>query len=215
MICSRRRTSGLAALVAASVLLLGGDAGAQDAQASSGRHRHENLFIRVIAGPSFQTAVTSEEGEDLTVSGPGITLQAAFGWNVARNLILYAELFDDVALSTTVDLGDQSEELDDTSFGVFGAGLGVAYYTAGNFYVSGSAALSQLHATYEEDGVTVKWDSSFGFGVNVLAGKEWWISDSFALGAALHLLLGSVPDEEADESWGVGGVGLALSATSD
>lgn len=216
MIRSRRVLAGMTVAISVAMFLSSRPAAADDAQESPGRRRHDGFFVRILVGTSFQAAQSSEDGEDLSVEGPGFTLQAAIGYNIARNLILYAEVFDDVAISTKVTVGDdEGEELEDTSFGIFGAGLGLAYYLPGNFYLSGSAALSQLHATYEEDGTTVKWDSSFGFGANLLVGKEWWVSDGLAIGAALHLLLGSVPDDEADDPWTVGALGLAFSFTAD
>lgn len=189
---------------------------AEPSSTAPGQHRHDGLFLRLALGPSYLLVATTEEGEDLSVSGPGATFQLAVGYNVARNLILYAELFDDITLSPTAKVGadDEGQELDAT-LGLYGAGIGLAYYLPRNVFISASAALSQLQAEYDEDGATVEWSSSVGFGVNLLVGKEWWIADDWALGGAIQVYLGSVPDDELDESWAVGAVGLALSVTND
>jgi hypothetical protein len=183
---------------------------------ATGKHEHEGFYLRLLLGPSVVLATTEEGGEDVTASGPGATFHVALGYNVAPGLIVYGEVFDDVTLSPTIEVGDDSEELEDTAFGVVGVGLGLAYYLPRNVYVSAAASLANLRVDYEgEDGEVQTAETDSGFGVNLVVGKEWWVSDGWALGAALQIFVGSVPDDAADKAWAVGAVGAALSATYD
>ncbi len=202
--------------ISVPMLLCAGQARAEQPQAPPGQHQHDGFFLRLLVGPSYLLIAATEDGEDLSVGGYGATVQVALGYNLARNLILYGELFDDVTVSPTARIkGDDEEDELDATLGLYGVGIGLAYYLPRNVFISASAALSQLQAEYDEDGATVEWASSIGFGVNLVVGKEWWVSDDWALGGAIQVFLGSVHDDELGDSWAVGAVGLALSATYD
>ena len=56
----------------------------------------------------------------------------------------------------------------------------------------------------EDDGV-VKSASEFGFGFQLAAGKEWWISENWGLGASVAITYGSVDEDD--------GVGILLDGT--
>jgi hypothetical protein len=206
------RRSVLAALVLVSVPLLPGSAGAQE-QPAPGYHQHDGFFLRMILGPSVLVATSKANGEDVTLSGSGGTFHIALGYNVMPRLILYGEVFDDVTLNPKVEIGDSGEmDIEDTTLGAFGAGVGLAYYFRNNFFLSASAVASQLRA---ETGGEEPEDSATGFGVNAVFGREWFVSDNWALGFAGQIFFANVPDEAMDESWKVLAVGLGLSATYD
>lgn len=196
------------------LFLAASTARAQEPPQVSGQREHEGLFLHAMLGPSFILATTTAEGEDLSASGGGATLRLSAGWNVARGLVVFAEAFADVTVSPTFEAGDVMEEPDDTSFGVSGIGAGLAYYLGGNYYVSGSVNVVSLRLEYEEGGRTVARESDEGLGGNITLGREFWVSDGWALGLAIQAFLGSVPGGD-DSDWTVGTFGAGLSATFD
>ena len=200
--------------VSVPLFLAASSARAQPPTEISGRHEHEGLFLHALIGPSFILATTTADGEDLSASGGGATLRLSAGYNVARNLVVFAELFGDVTVSPTFEAGDVMEEPEDTAFGVSGIGAGLAYYFGGNFYVSGSVDVVSLSLEYEEGGRTVTRVSDEGLGGNVSLGREFWVSDGWAIGVAMQAFLGSVPGGD-ERDWTVGAFGAGLSATFD
>lgn len=199
--------------VSVPLFLAASSARAQQPAEVSGRHEHEELFLHALLGPSFILATTTADGEDVSASGGGATLRLAAGYNVARNLVVFAELFADVTVSPALEAGDLMESPEDTAFGVSGIGAGLAYYFAGNYYVSGSVDVVSLSLEYEEGGRTVTRVSDEGLGGNLSLGREFWVSDGWALGLAVQAFLGSVPGSDSD--WTVGTFGAGLSASFD
>jgi len=200
------------ALVASVPLLLASaPARAEPAAPSDGGHEHEQFFMRFMLGPSYLLATTSLSDQDLTVRGPGGTFQVALGYNIVPKLIVYAEVFDHITFGPDVSIGDSDPSLEGLTLGLTGIGAGLGYYLPRNVCVSASASLVRLEAT-EGDASD---RSDLGGGVNLVISKEWWVSRDWALGAALQVLVGSVPDDQVDDSWAVAAVGAGLSVTYD
>lgn len=217
MIGLLRRTALVAVALAASVPVLPGAASAQEFPARApGVHEHDGFFLRFILGPSVLVAATKEQGEDVTVSGTGATFHIAMGFNLMPRLIVYGEIFDDVTVSPKVEIGGSDEmDLEDTTFGAIGVGGGLAYYFRNNFFISAALTAAQLRADVQQPGENDVSETDYGFGVNTLFGREWFVSDNWALGFAGQIFFANVPDDDQDESWKVLAVGLGLSATYD
>lgn len=174
-----------------------------------GYHRHDGGFFRAFLG--FGYVNMSVEDVDLTIKGPGGIFGIAGGWAVAENLIIYAEVFDDIAFNPDVELGDFSGETEDTSAGNVGIGAGLAYYIMpANLYLSATIAASKITASSNGE----DFDTNFGPSVSLMIGKEWWVSDNWGLGVAGQLFLGSMKDsDESDAKWKVISGGVVFSAT--
>lgn len=201
--------------VSVPLFLAASSARAQQPTETSGRHEHEGFALRFLLGPSYVLATNSIDDEDVSVGGGGATLQIALGYNVLPRLIVHAELFAAVTVSPTFELGERMEQPDDTSFGVSGLGAGLTYYLPRNFFLSASIDVVTLRLESEEDGRTVASESAEGLGGNFMFGSEFWVSDGWAMGAAVQLILASIPEDEADDSWTAGSIGAGLSATFD
>jgi hypothetical protein len=207
--------AGLAASV--PVFLAARPATAEQPPAVPGRHQHEDFYLRLTLGPSGLAASSTVDSEDVTVSGAGGSFHVALGYNLLPGLVVFGELFDYVTLDPEVEIdGGEATDLGDTSLGLYGVGAGVAYHFWKNVHVSASIAAAQLIATAERESGEVEQDETdFGFGVNLVIGKEFWVSDNWALGVAGQVFLGAMSNGEANEDWGVGAIGASLSATYD
>lgn len=210
-LASARRT---AALVASVPLFLA-IAPAHAQPEPSGARRHEGFFMRFVVGPGVAVATTSVDGEDLSASGVGATIHAALGYNILPKLVLYGEVFDALTISPTVEAGDEGNELDDAALGMAGIGAGLAYFLPRNFHLSAAFSLASLQVDYRDEGGVRSNDTDPGFGATVRFGSEFWVADSWALGACVQLFAGSVPAAASDDSWTVGVLGAGLSATYD
>jgi hypothetical protein len=218
MLASCLAAARMVALVVSVPVLLTSTQARAEPSASTGARRHERFFMRLHLGPSlvFASTTSEDEGEELTVGGGGASFQIALGYNLIPNLVLYGEVFDDVTVSPSAKSGDDEEELEDVSFGMIGLGAGLAYYFPRNFFVSAAASLPTLRIEYRgDDGAETSHDTDPGLGVNLVLGREFWIADDWALGAAVHAFFGSVPAAQWDGSWTVGALGAGLSITYD
>jgi hypothetical protein len=184
---------------------------------------HHGLFLRFSLGPAGFDAESTIAGSKVSVSGGGGGFGLALGAAVTPSLIVYGEVFDDVATGPTVKMNDMTTSTagSDVSAGVVGFGPGLAYYFPSNFFVGGTLAFSQL-TVQQRSGVTTQnvANSDTGFGVSAMVGKEWWVSDSWGLGIVGQLYVGSIPDHvgnlnggRTDISWTTAGAMLGFSAT--
>jgi hypothetical protein len=176
-----------------------------------GAYVHDGFYLRLNAG--IGGTVFQASDVDLKVSGVGGMLSIAAGGAIAPNLILYGEFLADISGNPDVKLGNTSFNTDGISAGVIGLGGGVAYYFMPvNIYISATVSAARLSVS-DSDGEIAH--SPWGIGGSVMVGKEWWVSDNWGLGVALHLYGGRINDTvmDTDVTWSFGAIALAFSAT--
>lgn len=184
-----------------------------------GYHQHDGFYLRFTLGPSA-FAASANDAAETSVSGTGGAFGLALGFAIAPNIILYGEVYDNIAIGPTIESGALEVETDeDTAFGVVGIGPGIAFYLPSNFYLSGTLAFSRLVVDPDTEEDDDEATSDLGLGLAAAVGKEWWVSSNWGLGLALQLYLGGMKDgdgetEEGDDvTWGAAGLALAFSAT--
>ena len=69
-------------------------------------------------------------------------------------------------------------------------GLGLTYYFPSNIYVTGAVGTAKTQLKSNGD----TFSSDRGFGVNLMVGKEWWVSENWGLGVAGQFLYTNCPD---------------------
>ena len=201
-------------VASATMVLLATTAAAQPAPAplagNAGAHTHDGVYVRLFLGVGY-THMAADEA-DTTVKGSGGAFGLAVGYAVSPNLIAYGELFDNVAVGPTMEVGGATYGSDDdVAAGTVGVGIGVAYYLPSNIYVSGTLAMSQV--TIQQDGEEVG-ESEFGPGVSLMVGKEWWVSKNWGLGVAGQIYGGRMKDQGTNPpTWTTTAFTLAFSAT--
>ncbi len=152
-----------------------------------GYHEHDGFFLRMLYGFGYAELVEKDVlGSDMTISGGAQALRFQIGGTVAENLIVYGEFGGVMQIEPDIEWMGQSASTSDVTVSVFDFGGGITYYLMpSNFYFSLSLLTSQ--AEIENSGS--KGTSEYGFGFNAMVGKEWWVSDQWALGAASLWLL--------------------------
>jgi hypothetical protein len=194
----------LAAITVLTVLATAGTARAQTADV------HDGFYLHLHIGPAYTRFTSDDVG--LTVSGNGGSFDLALGAAVKPNLIIYGELFDDIAVGPHVEYGGiGGNASDDTSAGVVGVGVGVAYYFMPvNFYVAGALTAARLTI---DDGDS-RGQSDFGPGVSLKAGKEWMVSSKWGLGIGAQLFFGTMDEQDTDQiTYSASAAALVFSVT--
>ena len=180
--------------------------------ADPGAHRHDGLYVRMFLGPGYTSMKLPDA--DVELSGTGGAFGIAVGAAVQENLIIFGELFDDIAVNPDLKMNGQTiGSGSDVSAGTVGVGAGLAYYfMPANVYVSG--ALTYTRLTLQQDNEEIA-KSDFGPGVSLMVGKEWWVSNNWGVGVALQVFAGRMKDSDAQGSptWETTAAALAFSAT--
>ncbi len=189
----------------------------------NGVEQHDGFFLRLV--PGFGYAQISEtlpddllpadrKGKDVLSFSGGFPVANTIqiGGAVSENLIIYGESGGVIISNPTVKVFE--EEVDDPGdvqvlFGGVGAGA-TYYFMPANFYLSLSLLASV--ATINVEGDTQ--ESNIGFGINFLAGKEWWVGEQWGLGVSAYFRYGSQTDQDIDDLTISGySFGLLFSAT--
>jgi len=166
-------------------------------------------------GLGYLHTSASYAGETETISGGGLGMDLAFGAAVARNLVIFGEIAVTSAESPTVKYGNASPTTTPASVDLVGFGPGLAYYLEPlNLYFSGSLQFSRVTASDNSGSSNDTADlTDMGFGASFMAGKEWWVSSNWGLGAATMLHFASMKLNGYDGRMTATGVSILFSAT--
>lgn len=164
----------------------------------SPRAHDGGFFLRMAAGGGVASTSVEENGVELELSGTGVDLDIAIGAIVAENLALHGTLFGWLVEDPDIEIGGVSGETQNLDLDLSGVGGGLTYYfMPANVYLSGTVGLASLTVD------TPAGDAETDAGVAVIfsLGKEWWVGNSWGLGAAAGVNIHSIPDGNIDERW--------------
>jgi hypothetical protein len=153
--------------------------------------------------------------DDIKLSGFGGGFAFALGGAITENFILFGEVAGasvdepSIEASNAVVVAGQNVDL-------VGFGPGLAYYLANNFYLSGTVAFTRI--VFNDSDGNKRGETKLGPGIKMTLGKEWWVSDNWALGMALNVHAARMKSETAPAgyetpTWTGLGLGLMFSAT--
>lgn len=178
-------------------------------------HQRDGLYVRAAVGLDYLHASDGRLGPTETIAGLGPAIDSALGIAVVPNLILLANLVLTSAIDPTHTYGGKSETLSNTEMNLYGLGIGLAYYVEPlNLHVSGTVSLSWL--TLEDTSNASQGSSDFtdlGFGASFAAGKEWWVSSEWGLGATTMFRYASLALKDYPARLTAIGVSLLFTAT--
>jgi hypothetical protein len=203
--------SGVKIVVAASLLAVAGVAQAQ----GTGVHQHEGFFLQLDLGGGYMQSEFDEGGTDIKFDGGAGEFSVAVGYNVRPGLILGGQYWGSTAMDPDLERNGTSLNLNDVTLTLSGIGLNVTYYFMPlNLYIQATPSITMLTAEFGN----IEAETDTGFGVRFAVGKEWWVSDNWALGLNAQFAF-SMNDEDVSGggsgTWDSRWYGLAFSATYD
>jgi hypothetical protein len=149
-------------------------------QARTGSTARRGSFAEIRAGAGHLW--TRFGGESAT--GESYPLGASLGWAVSRRVVLLADF--DYASQPSLTMG--SYQLRSTTS--YAVGPRMKYYlTPSGLFFSGALQVSRME--FQGDATSVYW----GVGADLSLGKDWRVSDSWALGVAAESLLARMGSE--------------------
>ena len=192
------------AMVAGLILLVASPV----AHAGGPRDHEPGFFLRLSTGVGG--AKTERDASlDLKFSGFAGDTNLAIGGTLTRNLALHATLFGWTVGDPTFESNGVEAELNNSDLTLGAFGMGITYYFMPiNLYLSPSIGFGGLSLEVPlGDG-----ESETGVAVDLTVGKEWWVSNRWALGVAGGLGLHAIPDNDVSQDWE--GVSFAIRFTS-
>jgi len=181
---------------------------------SPGARAHDGgFFLRlslgIAGGKSSIDNIPTVPPTDWEISGTGGDLNIAIGGIVSENLAIHGTVFGWTVTDPDIEVRNVNGSITVPVQGDFtftGVGAGLTYFFMPvNIYMSGSLGLGRL--SFEGA------DSDTGLGLEACAGKEWWVSDRWALGVALGVTYHSIGETGVDEHWSGASFGVRFSAT--
>lgn len=160
-------------------------------KASAEEHKHDGFFLRLA--PGIGVAVTSENigNNKLQMSGSSGIFNIAIGGAVAENVILHLDLSGVTVTDPKVKFNGQTQTTATSEAATSLTGVGLTYYFPSNMYLTGAVGMAK--STNKAFGKEYSTDR--GYGVNLMLGKEWWVSDNWGLGVAGQFLYAVCPDK--------------------
>ncbi|NTW49303.1 MAG: hypothetical protein HGB19_06170 [Chlorobiales bacterium] len=152
-------------------------------------HQHDGFYLSMAIGPVFGSITDEVVGYpyEMDVSGTGIEFDFKIGGAIDENLILHATLNGKVLSGPTIEItGYPSVQAPSSvSFNEVMLGGGLTYYVMpANIFFSGSLGIGRFSISNDNNS-SAEVTTETGFSMQVKVGKEWWVSDTWALGIAV------------------------------
>jgi hypothetical protein len=182
--------------------------------AAPGARTHDGGYVRLQLGFNWTGVAASAAGSRVDYDGWGGSVAAAIGLSATDHLILYMEALDAGAWDGSID-GRGGRP--DVGTDVIGIGPGATYYFGPNLFVAATLLLARAKLTNSNGDVLEA--SSQGFALELLAGKEWWVSANWGLGVSGQLVAGRMGGRDTDTNlnavprWRTTSLSLLMSAT--
>jgi hypothetical protein len=176
-------------------------------------HLHDGFYLRLhLGGGATHLSGADGFGNTVTASGGSGSFGVAIGGAIAPNFILFGTLFG-VGFSPTVKVGGVDAGLYNSSAALAGIGGGAAYYFEPvNLYLS--AALAFTSAEIDDTNSHPIYQTRDGIGVQLMVGKEWWISQDWGIGVAGEFIGASMKDKnDSSVTWSADAFSILFSAT--
>lgn len=149
---------------------------------------HDGFLLRGQIGPSFLgTSSDLSEGGTLRMRAAGAEIGLSIGGCPVGNLALHVDIYGGGG-SPSIETPEGRADFDDGALSLAAIGVGVSYWTSGDFVVGASVVAAGISVSGFGPDPEESARTSPGQGVSLLIGKDWFVSDEWSLGAALHLI---------------------------
>lgn len=143
---------------------------------------HNGFYLSMQAGPAWGHINGNNNMQtSIKVEGTAVGFDLQIGGAIKENLILHGNIGIKSIYGPEINNIKVSQ---DYSFDEFMMGAGTTYYLVNNFFVTGNVGFGSF--SFADESTNTSYDTNNGFSYQLKAGKEWWISSRWALGAALE-----------------------------
>lgn len=189
------------------------------AMAMAESHTHDGFFLNLALGFGYQgfTYDANKSRYDMEAKGVSTELDIKLGGRIATNTLLHATILG-VTNTSEIEIktkgGSKVGSSSDKSENLSMLGVGLTYYLPENIFISGSVGFANFNLqdnTDEENNIEGATEN--GIGVQIAAGKEWWVSDNWGLGVSVAFTYGAADDKDDMGEASAYGINVMFSAT--
>ena len=176
---------------------------------TTNENQRTGFFLRTDLGGGSSTFETDQA----SVSGTPVMITVNAGAFIRSNVVVFGTIVTDMITGPSLSMNGVTVQTDTSvtaSQVGFGAGLGI-YSRQSNVFLGVAGITPRL--TIEGQGQNVEGSTNMGFGVVVMAGKDWQVRPSLALGGTLRLTIGSMKDQADGPTWSTTSFGIGFSMT--
>jgi hypothetical protein len=190
-------------------------------QTKNQARQHEGFFMRFLLGVGQGKVVIEDvEGSDMEFTGTPLGGRIQIGGSVSENLIIFGEAGGANFSEPTITWKGDEGLLTGKDMSINDFGVGISYYIMPtNIFLSGSITMSKdrIKTKNDDDQTETEATTESGLGFYLSAGKEWWVSDKWALGCAVFAQISNATDKSSTGDYPVKNsvFGIAFSATFD
>lgn len=173
-------------ICAAAALL----ATATTASAQETKQGHESVYGRLDVGANYMSLSNSDS--DTSVSGIGTAFTLTAGYAIIPNLVLHGEVGYQMALSPGMSRGGESVDSKFTkglSMSFLTVGPGATYFLDNGISFGGSVLFASADVSTDASSDD---DAATGIGLRLGAGKDFWMTEQFALNVGADFLFAAV-----------------------
>jgi hypothetical protein len=169
-------------------------------------------------GATFAALSAKSEATHLQFSGSGPALGVALGKSVRANLAVYGAFMLASSIDPRFKMNGVATPTVSGSTDLVLFGVGAAYYLEpANVFLAATIGVSKLD--FQDNQKVVLYESQWGLGGELVAGKEWWVSDEWGIGVSGQLLLatasgkGVLAPGESSPTWTGAAFSVLFSST--
>jgi hypothetical protein len=148
---------------------------------------HRGFMVRGGLGVGYISTSETVGTESINISGSTAALHLALGGYVAPNFALHATIWGGVAVNPSLSLGSRSISTSNVSLTSTALGIGVTYFIRPNdIFLSASVGFGILSVERSTFAGTLRGKTNAGLSLNLMAGKQFAVTDTFGIGGALQ-----------------------------
>jgi len=170
----------------------------QEQNVPPGFHTHDGFYLSLDGGPavgSITLNATNALFSSMEFGGGGFQFDFKIGGVISetQNLILSFDLISRAISSPTITIDGNAASTTSTvmaSDGMYGVGI-TKYFMPSNTFLNATVGITKFTLQINNTSST----SQSGLGLQIRAGKEWWVSSDWGLGVAAGFAYLSAHDQ--------------------
>jgi hypothetical protein len=174
---------------------------------TTNENQRTGFFLRTDLGGGSSTFET----DAASISGVPVQFTVSAGAFIRSNVVVFGSVTTDIISGPSISMNGVTVQTDTSvtaSQVGFGAGIGL-YSRESNVFLATALVAPKLTISGESQGI--EGSTKMGYGVVLLAGKDWRVRPSLALGGTLRLNIGSMQDQADGPTWSTTSFGIGFS----
>lgn len=180
---------------------------------AAGYQEHDGFYLSMALGVVGGDIDYTYAGQKITFSGLGSDIDIKIGGAISSDIILFGMLTSKAVSGPDISNGVQTVTApDNIGIGEGMLGGGIVHYTENNLFFSGAIGAGNF-TLMDTNKSGSRSTTNRGVSFQLKFGKEWWVSDNWALGLNLNYSKTMVSNSSTSEELNSNRFGVQFCAT--